>query len=156
MKKNLLLYILLIFLIIVNGFFLFNYIGKPHMKGPRGPQGPSNFIAKQLNFNDTQLDKFGELINSHKKRMRTISDDLKELKEGLFDNISNMSISESKIDSIATLIGNNEKEKDLEVFNHFRNIQSICNEKQKKYFDEIMRDALSHNKKNMPKYPRGN
>ena len=114
------------------------------------------FETKQLNFNDTQLDKFGELSNSHKKRMRTISDDLKELKDGLFDNISNMSISKSKIDSIATLIGNNEKEKDLEVFNHFRNIQSICNEKQKKYFDEIMRDALSHNKKNMPKYPRGN
>jgi hypothetical protein len=88
--------------------------------------------------------------------MRTISDDLKELKEGLFDNISNMSISETKIDSIATLIGNNEKEKDLEVFNHFRNIQSICNEKQKKYFDEIMRDALHGDQRNRPKPPRRN
>lgn len=156
MKKNLLLYILLIFLIIVNGFFLFNYIGKPHLKGPIGPKGPSNFIVKQLNFNDTQFDKFSELSNSHKKRMRTISDDLKELKEGLFDNISNMSISESKIDSIATLIGRNEKAKDLEIFNHFRKIQSICNEKQKMQFNEIMKDALHHNKKDRPRPPRKN
>jgi hypothetical protein len=54
------------------------------------------------------------------------------------------------------LIGNNEKEKDLEVFNHFRNIQSICNEKQKKYFDEIMRDALHGDQRNRPKPPRRN
>jgi hypothetical protein len=151
MKKNLLLYILLIFLIIVNGFFLFNYIGKPQMKGPRGPKGPSTFIAKQLNFDDTQLEEFNKLDNSHRKRMRVIFDNLRELKGELFHNISN---NENKIDSIATLIGNTEKQKELEVINHFRDVLSICNERQKKHFDEIMRDALHQDRRKGQRPPR--
>ena len=155
MKKNLLLYILLIFLIIVNGFFLFNYIGKPQMKGPPGPNGPSDFIAKQLNFDDIQMEQFRKIEDVHRDNNRKISEDLRELKRELFDNISDTSISEKKIDSITTLIGNKEKERDMEVFYHFRKIQSICNEKQKKRFNNIMKDALPNNKENSPP-PRRN
>ena len=125
------------------------------MKGPRGPKGPSSFIAKQLNFDDTQLESYNQFEKTHRKNMRTISDNLRELKDGLFDNISDTSISQNKIDSITTLIGNNEKAKELEVFNHFRNIQLICNEKQKKHFNSIMKDALHGNKGNRPP-PRRN
>jgi hypothetical protein len=124
------------------------------MDGPRGPQGPSNFIAKQLDLDDTQLSKFNELDDSHRERMRVILDNLKELKGGLFNYISTASFNESKIDSISYLIGNNEKKKELEVFNHFRNIQSICNENQKKHFEKIMKDALKGNKRDRPRPPR--
>ena len=139
MKKNLLLYILLAFLLIVNGFFLFNHLSKPSRKGPRGP---GNFIVKELQFNKDQLNNFDELNNQHHKKMRVLSDDLRKLKDELFSKISMASVDENEIDSLTTLIGKKEKEKETEIFSHFRNVQDICNEKQKEKFKMIIKDAL--------------
>lgn len=144
MKKNLLLYILLAFLIGVNGFFLFNYLGKPGIKGSRGPE---NFIVKELKFDESQLDKFKTIGNKHHKKMRIISDEIGELKDALFNKISDTSLNNQEIDSIITLIGRKERDKETEVFYHLRAIQELCNDEQKKRFNDIVKNA---------RRPRGN
>lgn len=148
MNKNTLLYILLAFLIVVNGIFLYNYLGKPSHKGP--PNGPESFIIKELNFDATQMKEFEGIQKKHREEMMLISGSIKQLKDELFQNISVENINENKIDSITTLIGENEKRKDLEVFHHFRSIQNICNKKQKKQFIKIVQDALH---KGPPPFP---
>ena len=112
------------------------------MGGPGGPQGPPDFIAKQLDFDETQMKEFVEIDKSHREKHKNIIHSLEELKGQLFSDISKDSISETKIDSIATLIGNKEKEKEMEVFYFFKKIKSICNDKQKKQFENLMKDAL--------------
>ena len=54
----------------------------------------------------------------------------------------------SKVDSIATLISAIEKQKDLELFNHFRAVQEICNEEQKEHFKSIIKRALKKRGRN--------
>ena len=103
MKKNLVLYILLVFLIAVNGFFLFNYIGKNGNNGQKGTKGPENFILKELGFNDAQLEQFREKSQGHHETMINMSDDIRDLKDELFDNLSKDSVNESTIDSITHL-----------------------------------------------------
>ena len=61
MKKNGALYVLLAFLIIANGFFLFLFLSKPSKNGGN----PENFIAKELKFDEQQLEKFRELNEIH-------------------------------------------------------------------------------------------
>jgi len=139
MKKNLLLYILLAFLLVVNGFFLINHLSKANRKGPKGP---GNFIVKELQFNKDQLNNFDQLNDQHHNKMRLLSDDLRKLKDELFSKISVASVNENEVDSLTTLIGKKEKEKETEIFNHFRNIQDICTEKQKEKFKIIIKDAL--------------
>ncbi|MBT3587140.1 MAG: hypothetical protein HN507_00670, partial [Flavobacteriaceae bacterium] len=56
MTKNTILYVLLTFLIIANGFFLYDYLGKPDRNGPRN--NPEQFIVKELNFNTNQMQEF--------------------------------------------------------------------------------------------------
>ena len=53
MIKNKILYVLLAFLIIANGFFLYDYLGKPDRNGPRN--NPQQFIVKELNFNQASV-----------------------------------------------------------------------------------------------------
>ncbi len=142
MKKNLILYILLGFLLIANGFFLMNHISKPDGKRSKGPKGPGNFIVKELQFNDDQLEKFNELNDEHHRKMRRLSQNVRKLKDELFNNISVSSVNDTEIDSLTSLIGNTEKLKDLEVFNHFRRIQALCDEKQKEKFNLIIKNAL--------------
>ncbi len=142
MKKNLLLYILLIFLIVVNGFFLFNYIGNSNSKKLEGPQSPGNFIAKELGFNKTQLEQFRENNQMHHETMMSLSEDIRGLKDELFNRLSDANIAEKVVDSITTLIAQREKEKETEVFYHFKSIQEICNEKQKEKFKDMINDAI--------------
>ncbi|AUP80792.1 Spy/CpxP family protein refolding chaperone [Flavivirga eckloniae] len=143
MKKNLLLYVLLVFLILVNGFFLFNYLGKSDETENRNrPKGPAGFIVKELNFNDEQMLQFEEHSRGHHHQMRRIGDDIKQLKDALFNEVSSVSFNESDIDSITTLIGESVKERDIETFYHFRSIQELCNDEQKEKFKKIIKDAL--------------
>lgn len=144
MKKNLILYILLVFLIVVNGFFLYNHIGSTTNKKPRKPQQPSNFIVKELGFNAVQLEQFREKNQKHKEAMMKLSEDIKDLKDALFNKLSDDSVNEKTIDSITSLLGQKEKEKRTNVFYHFKEIQNICNTKQKEKFRRIINHAL-HN-----------
>ena len=140
--KNLILYILLVFLVVANGFFLFNYMGSSNDGKARGPQNPGNFIIKELNFNELQLEQFREKNKEHHETMMRLSNNIKELKDALFNRLPDVSLNDEAIDSITSLIGLKEKEKEKETFYHFRSIQDICNGKQKEKFKNIIRDAL--------------
>ncbi len=141
MKKNLLLYILLGFLVIMNGFFLFKNFGISNQSGPQRP-APSNFIAKQLEFDATQLQQFEELDLAHRKKMKIILFDIKESKDALFDKLSDETVNDSEIDAITTQIANKEKTKELETFRFFKAVGELCNENQKERFKTIIKDAL--------------
>ena len=63
MKKNLILYILLVFLVVVNGFFLYNYltptVSETNDLGKRKGNGsPAAFIVKALEFDEEQMKQF--------------------------------------------------------------------------------------------------
>jgi len=140
MKKNTILYILLAFLIIVNGFFLVNYLGRPGK--PDGQKGPGDFIVKALNFDDSQMERFLLLNENHHLKMKTIFERERQLKDELFGKMSESKINDSVIDSITTLIGNNSKLKDVTTFYFFKDIEKICNDKQKNRLDKLINEAL--------------
>ena len=140
MTKNTILYVLLAFLFIANGFFLYDYLGKPDRDGPRN--NPEQFIVKELNFNADQMQEFKGLGKNHRERMMRLDQEQKQLKDQLFSKVSEKNINPLEINSIGSLIGENNKNKDLEVFNHFRSIQEICDNNQKEKFKRIIMDAL--------------
>ena len=142
MKKNIPLYILLFFLIVMNGFFLYNYLGIGEKDEQKGPIRPENFLVKELGFDDSQQEKLRVLGEVHHNRMRGLSDELRVLKDELFLGLSDTSLKHMNKDSIAGLIGEKETAKDLEVLRHFEQVQELCNNKQKEKFSEIIKDAL--------------
>ncbi len=155
MKKNVTLYILLIFLIVVNIFFLYIYMGNQIDFKPKEPRGNKDFIVEQLGFNDEQLTAFKEKSKGHHKIIIGLSDDVRVLKDQLFEKLSEKNVSESSIDSITSLISLKEKEKAKEVFYHFRMIQELSNDEQKEKFKMLIVDALHQGDQGrMPPPPR--
>ncbi|MGB5419024.1 hypothetical protein [Algibacter sp.] len=142
MKKNLLLYILLVFLIVVNVFFLVNYLGNGDKAKQNMPEKSELFLMKELGFDEGQQKQFQELGEQHHNKMERITNDIKILKDELFKGLSDASLNDVNIDSIAALIGDKEAAKDLEVFSHFWQVQELCNDKQKEKFSNIIKDAL--------------
>ncbi|WP_445956437.1 Spy/CpxP family protein refolding chaperone [Yeosuana sp.] len=143
MKKNLILYILLVFLVVVNGFFLFNYLGRPNMPpGGESAGNPERFIVKELNFNKTQIQEFDKLSEEHLKAMRDILDATKILKDKLLEEITDENAPNNEIDSIINLLSEQERKQESLRFYHLKAIQKICNEKQKQHFKTIINDVL--------------
>ena len=154
MRKNLLLYILLVFLIVVNGFFLYNYLGTGEKNEPMETDRPEEFLVKELGFDKSQRLQFRELGKMHHQNMQGLSKDIRGLKDELFKGLSDSALKDVNIDSIAALIGEKEKAKDLEVFSHFKQVQELCNDKQKEKFSKIIKDALRRGDQNQGP-PRG-
>ena len=141
MKKRLLLYILLAFLVAMNGFFLFKQFSSSETKGPQR-RGPKNFIAKQLEFDEAQTIQFEKLNELHHEKIREILDATKESKDALFDQLTNETISNRTIDSLAHVIAKKQTLKELEIFNFFRTVSALCNANQKVRFKTIIKDAV--------------
>ncbi|QRM90225.1 periplasmic heavy metal sensor [Lacinutrix sp. WUR7] len=142
MKKNTVLYILLVFLIVVNGFFVFNYVGKSNDNKAEGRKDPMSFLRKELKFNDAQQEKLQTINVAHHENMMHSNNALRDLKDALLNNISNASVDEKTIDSITSLIGKEQANLEKEVYYHFNSIHDICDEKQKEKFKKIIKDAL--------------
>lgn len=143
MNKNILLYILLVFLIVVNGFFLFNYLGNSADKpNEMERKRPMDFIVEVLEFDDNQIEQFEKLNEEHHQSMIKYTEDTKNLKDELFTLITADDVSNTKIDSIIGLLGVKEQEREKSIFYNLRGIQSICNDKQKANFEKIIKDAL--------------
>jgi len=152
MKKNTVLYVLLIVLIIMNGFFLFNYLGRPQHKGVKAS---SAFIVKELNFNESQLAEFKQLEENHHIAMQSIGDDIKVNKDKLFKKITAPTIDRVKVDSLIHEISKTDVLREKELFNKLRGIYEICNENQKKQFTDILKKArrFDGNRPNGPRRP---
>ncbi|MDB4292154.1 hypothetical protein N9954_02015 [Maribacter sp.] len=157
MKKNLLLYILLGFLVIMNCFFLFKHFSTADKDGPIRP-GPSNFMAKELQFDAAQLEQFEKIEATHRENMRAIMDDVRASKDALFDKLSDEMTQASEIDSVASLIAEKEVKKELEIFRFFKAIRELCTAEQKERLKVIIKDALQRqggrNRKGPPGGPR--
>jgi Spy/CpxP family protein refolding chaperone len=145
MKKNTLLYVLLVFLIAVNGFFLFNYLGKSPLKAKANNisrnKGPAEFLVKALEFDKGQMAQFEILNNEHHQAMQSISKDEFELKEQLHNLIIKDEVEEPEVDSLLSKLAIKQMEREKLIFFNLRAIRAICTEAQKQKFEKIIKDA---------------
>lgn len=146
MKKKLPFYILFVFLIIVNVFFLFNYLGRPGLIDQNHSKSPANFLIEELGFSESQISKIETINIKQHQNMMSINMDIRRLKDVLFSHLSAETINDGAIDSIANLISVKQKEMEKTAFYHFRSIQEICNTTQKAKFKKIMKDAIHRGK----------
>ncbi len=140
MKKNLLLGLLLLFLVVMNGILLFMLFQQGPDRRPPGP--PGDFIVKELGFDVNQMEQFRELSDGHMRAMRSIDEQTRRVKDNLFDGIGNQQFTEEQADSITSIIAQLSKEKELNVFNHFKAVGKICTPQQKAKLDMIISQAL--------------
>ena len=140
MKSKLLPAILLL-LVLLNGVLIFMLVTKPHQN--RNLKVPRNFLTEQLQFSDTQQQKFIELDEIHKHKMIEIDRQIITQKNILFNAFDDKNIN---IDSLASITGQLEAQKDVEVYRFFNSVKEICDKEQQKKFTKIIRKALTRGK----------
>ncbi|MEL6974721.1 MAG: Spy/CpxP family protein refolding chaperone [Bacteroidota bacterium] len=137
MRKNTIILIALVFLVIMNGILLYLVVQKPE----RPRRHPRTFLAKELALNPQQLEQYEILEQDHHRTMRKLDDRFKRIKGDLFRNLGERS-DEKVVDSLTQLIGQLSQERELELFHHFSAIERICTPEQKEKLNRLVTGAL--------------
>jgi Spy/CpxP family protein refolding chaperone len=146
--KKQLLYTVIIILVILNlGTLSFMWYirlnsTKHEIMQPLPPRSGADFLNSELKFTKEQNEKIERLRDEHFQTVKKIKDEGRELRDLFFSNLSKNDIDSSKINEIANGIAMSEKQVELATFYHMRKIREVCDETQKKKFDEIIQDVL--------------
>lgn len=125
----------------------------PERMPPDG--GPKEFLIRELKLNDKQTQDFLKLVDEHQTDMKRLRDKIRNEKTQLWDNISKSSTEASNSETIASEIANDQKQIELVTFRHFQKVRELCDDTQKKKFDEVIKEALNMMGPNNPPSPPG-
>ncbi|APY09349.1 hypothetical protein BWZ20_14005 [Winogradskyella sp. J14-2] len=148
MKKQTIIYILLIVLFLSNVFFIFHHVGRFGHKDHKHRFS----MVEELHFSQEQQEAYKGLRSKHFNKMKTYSKRISELKKEIYSKVGEQEITDVFLDSVADLIALEEKKKDIEMYKHFREVRKICNDKQKGQLSKIINDAIERRgKRGKPK-----
>jgi len=111
-----------------------------HGHGEEGD--PAHYIIKELKLDEQQQQQFAELRNQHHHMIQKIQEEDKQLHDLYFSMLKTDNPDKSKVDSIATLIGDQRKIMAQITFDHFHQLRNICHDDQKKLFDNTINRIL--------------
>jgi len=103
---------------------------------------PDEFIISKLHFSDEQVKAFEKLRDRHHDSIIIIQEEGRKIRTALFENLKHANKTEVQADSLMAAIGDNQKQIEFVTYRHFRQVRELCNDEQKKVFDDIIQEVL--------------
>ena len=142
MEKTKLLTIAVIRLLLLNfGLLSFLWFGDGRERPPRDSGGGQQskaleFLMKELQFDPQQRALSDARLLKHRFQIDSLRNAIRMHHDALFDQLKTGDSTD------AFILGNLQRQSELEVFDYFRTIRGICKEEQKTHFDRIIYDAM--------------
>lgn len=144
MKKQNLILVSLVVLLICNGFLLWRLYQSPINPPEGGPhpqeraggfrEGPRELIVQQLHFDESQQLKYDALIQEHRMALRKVNRETIAMKKELYASL----LLPTNRDSIIQLIAQQQQKVEQINLSHFADIQKLCRPDQQDYFRELV------------------
>lgn len=132
---------LVIVLVILNVALLATiWLKTAHPDNP-APRGDArNYLIKSLALDEAQVKTFDSLRTGHFNRIRMYKDEMRQLKDQLFDQLSQPR--SASVDTLAQQIGVCQSKIDVETFNHFLALRMQLHPQQISLFNSVIQDVL--------------
>ena len=125
--------------------------------GEKDRAGMAEMLQKEVGFTDEQTAQYKQLKEKQKQTIRPMYDDMRKTKDSLFRLLSYPETNDSLLNKISDAIAQKQKALDLQTFNHFKNVRTLCTpEQQPKYDSMVLRmfrkmgKTLKHNEPAKP------
>lgn len=119
---------------------VFFWIG--HFRNQRN-NSPKEFLAKKLNFSDSQKDAYFDLAKEHNESANKLREQIKINKDNLFKLLQSDQVTDSLRDNAALQISLSIQSLDILTFEHFKKVRTLCTPAQKPKFDELVQKMVS-------------
>jgi len=108
----------------------------------RPPRDVADFLKRRLELSPAQAEEMVQLQQQHFQTARTLRNEIRELKQSLFDELTGEAADSARVDSIAAQIGRKHSELEKLTFYHFRDIRCLCPPEKKKHLEALMHDVF--------------
>ncbi len=114
----------------------------PFLKDKDPKSGVVDFLVKELGFDSLQKQKLISLRDAHQKKVMGLRKMNREAKDAFFDLLQRSDLPDSVIENGAKNAARFDQELDVLTFRHFSEIRNLCNEEQKKKFENVIKQVL--------------
>lgn len=145
--KNKILLIIIGVLLITNIVLVsFLLINKPFSK--KGMQGDRSimiaaFLQNEIGFNQQQLKQYDSINVPNRTKVKAMFDTLKSYKENEFKQLAINDFSDTAIFKTANIISTKQKEIEIVLYKHYKEIRNICSPEQLQKFDSLFYKILN-------------
>jgi len=110
---------------------------------PPPPQGnASDFLIHELKLNDAQQKDYEKLRDEHRASMKKIHEEIGKTRDEMFSMLSGGNADTAKANTLSAKVGELEKQVQQITFEHFTKVKALCDDTQKKKFEEIIGEVL--------------
>ena len=145
--KNKILLIIIGVLLLTNLVLItFLLINKPFSKkGMLGDRSAmiAAFLQNEIGFDQQQLKQYDSLNVPNRMKVKALFDTLKSDKENEFKQLTTNNFSDTAIIKTANTISIKQKEIEIVLYKHFKEIRNICNPQQLPKFDSLFYKVLN-------------
>jgi hypothetical protein len=133
-----------IFLLIINvsAFVTFLLMNRQNSSLHDTKFSSDQFLQTELELTPDQYKKVSALNNDVFRLYQVFLDKKCELNFQLVDELASQKPSDEKMDSLSNRIGQLDAALKKQTVRHFKNVKSVCTEKQKLMLDELLKEML--------------
>lgn len=145
-NKVLLFIVAILLLANIAILFYFLWMKEPSKKNSRGDWQKSPitvFLQNEIGFSTDQMAAFEKTRQQHRQKMKPLFEDIKTAKVQFYEFLTNPVISDSTLNSAASIIGEKQKLLDLQTFQNFKEIRSLCTMEQQPKYDSLIVNEIS-------------
>ena len=142
-NKNLIFIIAVLLLTNIAVLVYFLWLKKPEepKRNSGHGSGLTEMLQQEVGFDENQIAQYKQLKEAQWKTIRPLFDEMRKAKDSLFRLMSDSTVSDSIINNAADVIGKKQRALDLQTFNHFKKVRTLCitPEQQVKYDSAVLR-----------------
>ena len=138
LSRNKVLLTIIAILLITNIVMLVLFLRmRPHVQEPK-KLGFTEKLKNQVGFTQEQMAVFEPKKKVFWSRVREKFDEIKKTKEDFYKYMYDPSVPDSVIEAKAEVIGKQQKDLDLFVIRHFKDIRTLCTPEQLPKYDSLL------------------
>ena len=139
-SKNKILLLAVTFLLLTNIAMLIFFLNMGHdKKGPHGGHEGmmKEFLKSEIGFNPQQLQQYDSLSKQHREKIKISFDEIRNSKTQLFKDLGATAFSDSAIIIAADRSASLQKQMEVKMIMHFKEIRNLCTSGQQPKFDSL-------------------
>ncbi len=129
-------------LLLTNVAVLVYFLRQEKEPAPQQPDRTRSTVTEMLQdevgFNEDQTAKYKELKDKQREKIKPMYDNMRKAKDSLFGLLSYPDTPDSVLNKAGEVIAQRQKELDIETFNHFRRVRTLCTPQQLPQYDSLV------------------
>lgn len=140
-RKFLIVIIVILLLIdaVVLGFFIVKDTPAENKKPTSRSSALHEVLKKEVAFDTLQLQKFDSIREEHFKDIKPLFGKIRQAKENFYALIYEKNVPDSTITALGDSIAQRQKQLDLQMLLYFKEVRTLCTEKQLPLFDSSIK-----------------